>query len=224
MSGLTAVTVVPGAATARADSPISRVIEAVVFGLITMRCTGPPDRSGSVTNSSSPGGTVASAASKRPWCAVGALQERRRVARDERAQHRGVVGVQAAAVGVGDAGHRPVRLGEVPRRPDHRREPPHPGRFEQREVEPAALPVVGGQIAVADRPVQVVERGSGPARGRRVRRRSPPRRAPRSPAPRAPRTAPAARTGRAGPRCTRCGCAARRAPRRRGSSATRAPG
>ena len=36
MSGVTASTVVPGAATVRADSPISRVMEAVVFGLITV--------------------------------------------------------------------------------------------------------------------------------------------------------------------------------------------
>ena len=65
MSGLTAVTIVPAAATARADSPISRVIDAVVFGLITMMCTGPPVvrsvSSGSGANSSSPGGSVAGA-------------------------------------------------------------------------------------------------------------------------------------------------------------------
>ena len=123
--------------------------------------------------------------------------------------------------------HGPVGLGEVPRRlrpsPTNRR---IRAGVEQREVEPAALPVVGAQVAGAHRPVEQVVGAlracawsAWPGGGhRRPRARC-------SPARRAPRRAPAARSGPAGPRCT--------PPRHvlldealadRGSSATRGPG
>ena len=67
------------------------------------------------------GGKAAMASSSRWWCVAARGQQGGRVTRDERGQHLAVVGVQPLPVGVGEERHRPVGLGEVPRRLHHAR-------------------------------------------------------------------------------------------------------